>query len=178
MLIAICQIVWFMLPACVANMMPVLVKKLPVLNYPLDGGKTFFGKRITGDHKTWRGLIFGVLAAVLIALLQMILAPYLSVYLLIEYSFVNTVVVGLLLGSGALIGDAVKSFVKRQIKISEGKSWPPFDQIDWIIGAFIFTEFYFSLSPVILLGALLLLAPLHPLMHYLGYILGLTKEKI
>jgi CDP-2,3-bis-(O-geranylgeranyl)-sn-glycerol synthase len=35
---------------------------------------------------------------------------------------------------GALGGDALKSFFKRQFGIAPGGTWFPFDQIDYIIG--------------------------------------------
>ena len=48
------------------------------------------------------------------------------------------IVPGLLMGLGAGIGDAVKSFLKRRIDIEPGASWPFFDQLDFFIGAYLF----------------------------------------
>ena len=42
---------------------------------------------------------------------------------------------GLLMGVGAGIGDAVKSFLKRQLGISAGSPWLGFDQLDFFLGA-------------------------------------------
>ena len=42
---------------------------------------------------------------------------------------------GLALGIGALGGDALKSLVKRARGIAPGKSWVPFDQLDFAVGA-------------------------------------------
>ena len=64
------KIIYFILPAAFANMAPVLVKKLAALNVPLDFNMNFYGKRLFGKNKTWRGLVFGVLFAMLISLLQ------------------------------------------------------------------------------------------------------------
>lgn len=42
---------------------------------------------------------------------------------------------GLLLGLGAVSGDAVKSFFKRRLGIAPGRPWVPFDQLDFQVGA-------------------------------------------
>ena len=64
----ILESLWFILPAYLANSSPVLGHKLfGKYNYPIDFGKKLKdGKRILGDGKTWNGLIFGILVAVLV----------------------------------------------------------------------------------------------------------------
>ena len=55
------QILYFFLPAYLANISPVLVRPwLRSLAVSIDGGKTLQGKRLLGDHKTWRGLLAGI----------------------------------------------------------------------------------------------------------------------
>ena len=55
------QVCYFFMPAYLANMSPVLVSRwFSALAVPIDGGKTLWGKRILGDHKTWRGLLAGM----------------------------------------------------------------------------------------------------------------------
>ena len=122
--------VLFFLPAGLSNMSPVVANMVPVLTNwktPLDFGKTWRGKRIFGTNKTWRGLVIGTLvgglSAVVIGWLNPnVLGPY------------NQFVAGLLLGFGALAGDAIESFFKRQIGIQPGYTWFPFDQLDYIVG--------------------------------------------
>ena len=43
----------------------IFVKKINFLNYSVDFNKTWNGKRILGDHKTYRGFFFGTLGAFL-----------------------------------------------------------------------------------------------------------------
>lgn len=120
----------FFLPAGLANSTPVVVNMIPALakwTTPLDFGKSWRGKRIFGTNKTWRGLVAGSLiggiSAVLIGMLNPnVLGPY------------NQFVAGLLLGFGALAGDAIESFFKRQRGVKPGYTWFPFDQIDYIVG--------------------------------------------
>jgi len=113
--------IWFILPLYIANMTPVFLKKLNFLNYPVDFNKTIFGKRILGNHKTWRGLIFGALAGGIVSLLQS-----------------RGIIVGMMIGLGGLVGDVFGSFIKRRMNISEGERLAIVDQVDFIIGSLIF----------------------------------------
>jgi len=55
---------WAMLPAYVPNNVAVLVGGGP----PIDGGRTWGGRRLLGDGKTWRGTAGGWFAGVALAL--------------------------------------------------------------------------------------------------------------
>lgn len=177
MLDSIISVFWFLLPAGIANMSPVLFKWIPVLKTPVDFGKTFRKKPIFGKNKTWRGLVCGTLVAILVVYLQKLLYPYMQNYSLINYSSTSVFLLGFLLGFGALLGDLVESFIKRQRNTSPGKSWPPWDQIDWIIGALIFGSLLVPLSLSEIATALLLFGLLHPLMNILGYALRIKKSR-
>ncbi|MDO8642405.1 MAG: CDP-archaeol synthase [Candidatus Woesearchaeota archaeon] len=169
--------VTFFLPAGVANMMPVLVAKIPVLNVPMDFGYSFRGKRIFGDHKTWRGLVFGIGGAVLISYFIW-RVPMEPGSVAVEISVRNSIILGIALGAGALLGDAIKSFFKRQIGIKPGGSWVPFDQIDWILGALIAVHFFVAPQPVaVWITTLVLFGLLHPVINVGGYLLKIKKNK-
>jgi CDP-2,3-bis-(O-geranylgeranyl)-sn-glycerol synthase len=137
---AVLQILYFFLPAYLANMSPVLVRPcLRSLAVPIDGGKTLWGKRLLGDHKTWRGLLAGIFVGMITYELQRIVneAGFAKGLMLIDYA-AQPLLPGLLMGLGAGVGDAVKSFFKRRIDIEPGDSWPVFDQLDFFIGAYVF----------------------------------------
>ena len=68
----ILQCFYFMLPVYFANMAPVIVKKLNIYNFPIDFNKRIYGKPIFGRKKTFRGLVFGVFFAIIIAYIQYI----------------------------------------------------------------------------------------------------------
>ena len=124
--------IWFFLPAGVANVTPIFVgnwKLLKQYNKPIDMGITFRGKRIFGDNKTIYGTLIGILAGVLATILLQ-----------------QTLILGLLLSIGALGGDLVKSFFKRQLNIPSGKTWFPFDQLDYIFGALLLSALYVQLT--------------------------------
>lgn len=178
MLKLLLQIIWFFLPATLANMSPVVFKKVPFLNYPVDFNLQFQGKPLLGKNKTYRGFFFGILIAILTISLQKTLYPYLTNFSLINYNEINTYLLGFLLGQGALFGDSLESFLKRRLNISPGKPWIPFDQIDWIGGAILWSNLYISLALKINILAIILLGLLHPVINIISYALGIRDNKI
>jgi CDP-diglyceride synthetase len=64
---------YLMLPIYFANMAPVIVKKINFLKYPIDLGIKFNKKPIFGKNKTFRGLFFGVIFAIIVAFIQFLL---------------------------------------------------------------------------------------------------------
>ena len=137
MLLAMVQILYSFVPAYAADVAPVLAKGiLEPLAKPFDAGHTFRGRRIFGSHKTWRGLIVGVAAASAAYEIQAILYAlgWLREFAQLDYAR-HPLLPGLLMGFGAIAGDAVKSFFKRQMDIPPGSSWLVFDQLDFFFGA-------------------------------------------
>ena len=60
-LVAIILIMWYLLPAYIANTVAALVGG----GSPIDGGNNWNdGERILGDGKTWKGLIGGTIGGV------------------------------------------------------------------------------------------------------------------
>ena len=176
-IIELVKIIWFFLPAAIANMSPVLFKWVKFLDYPIDFNKTCFGKPLLGKNKTFRGILFGILLAILFVYIQVILYPFTKEICLINYNNINFILLGFLLGFGALFGDSVKSFFKRQLNIKPGKSWIPFDQVDWIIGAILFSIFYVALSLYDVIFAIIIFGVLHPIVNLIGYFLKIKKNK-
>ena len=171
------ELLWLFLPAGCANMLAGLSKHIRFLDYPVDFAKTWRGKRIFGDHKTWRGFFFGLLASLIMVYVQRELADQTTNYNLINYQEINIYLFGLLAGLGALLGDLLRSFFKRRKDVAPGKIWFPWDQVDWIIGAIIFISFYIPLSADRILTAIAVALIMHPLVNYICYLLKLQKNK-
>lgn len=176
---------WFLLPAAFANAAPVFGAAIPFIkswDAPIDGGRSFRGEQLLGAHKTWRGLISGILAATVILWLQQLAfthtawAQYLAGP--VDYAHLPLFVLGPLFAIGALGGDAIESFFKRQRGIKSGGTWVPFDQIDYIIGAIIVTLPFIILSPAQYLWMLIVWFIMHLLFSYAGWVAGLKKEPI
>ena len=141
-------LIWFFLPTGFANIAPVFASKIPVLkkfSYPLDFYQKFAGKRIFGDHKTYRGLFSALVVAIVISYIQKVIyvnnPEFIDSYVT-EYSQVNPIIFGFLSGLGTILGDAAKSFFKRQNNIPPGQAWFPFDQVDYVTGSILLTSLY------------------------------------
>ncbi len=175
---------WFFLPAGLANVIPVFAAHIPGLrsfSYPLDFYLRLNGKRILGSHKTWRGIILGTLTGAMICNLQKNLylsSEILRSNLMLDYTNMNTLILGSLLGLGALTGDAIKSFFKRLSGVNPGKSWLPFDQMDYILGGISFSLIYIQINLSIYLWIFILYFILHPLTTTVGYLLKLKTAPI
>lgn len=185
-LILIAQLFWFFLPAAAANMSPVFVQRVwPRLGTPIDFGKTFRGKPIFGSHKTWRGLIAGTIGGGLLFLLQWYTQSVVEVVTLwpfdaskeavVEFGYAGVLPIWFGFGMGfcALLGDAIKSFFKRRVSVQPGKPWFPFDQIDFILGAALFSAIFIDFTPLMWVLMLTVGPVLHILINRIGFALKL-----
>ena len=173
----IIKILWLLLPAEVANMSPVIFQWIPIGSQPIDLGLEINGKPLFGPHKTYRGFFVGITSSIIIVYLQKIVYPFMEPYSLINYSKINLLLLGALLGAGALTGDLVKSFFKRRFNIPSGESWVPFDQIDWVIGSLPAASFVTRLDYEIIITSIVVLGLLHPIINLIGHYLKLKKNK-
>jgi len=170
-------LVLILLPAFIANGAALIsgkIKTLRPLAIPVDLEKKWLdGRRIIGNSKTIRGFIFGIISAMAIGILTFYATEYfgLAVYSSLNYA----VLFSAILGFGALFGDTVKSFFKRRIGISEGKTLIFFDQVDFLIGAFLislpFNHFPLRFILVVFAGTFVL----HILTNILAFYLRLKK---
>lgn len=176
---------WFFLPAGLANAAPVFASRMPVLarlNIPIDAGRHFRGKRIFGDHKTVRGFFAGVFVAAVTGLIQYFAygnIAWIRHFSLVSYDSVSkSIMLGVVLGFGALLGDAVKSFFKRQFSVPSGKAWFPFDQVDYIVGGLLFSSIIIDLphSAYWWMGFIWFL--IHPIATFFAWLLGLKDSPI
>jgi CDP-2,3-bis-(O-geranylgeranyl)-sn-glycerol synthase len=175
--IDVLAVLYFLLPAAVANIMPVVIKRLCVCGFlatPIDFNVCVAGKPLLGTHKTWRGLVAGVVGGIAVAGLQALLAP--TMFDIVDYQ-TSWFVIGTLLGLGAIVGDSIKSLFKRRVGIVEGSPWVPFDQVDFSIGALLFC------APLVWPGWPLAVAAVavyglgHVLVAHIGFWSGMRKEK-
>ena len=130
---------WFLCPAFMANTAPEYAAKLGLfkrLAVPVDFNRNFFdGKPIFGNHKTFRGFLMAIAMAICIAYVQKLLfgafSPIKAISI-IDYSATSPLLIGFLMGFGALLGDLIKSFIKRRRNKKPGERWFPWDQIDFL----------------------------------------------
>jgi len=172
---------WFILPAYIANALAVVFSGGP----PIDFGKFFIdGKRIFGNGKTVGGFIGGITTGVAVGWVQVIISPYLlnvvSIYYVIDFHEVfliqASVLRGFLLSSGAMFGDLIGSFIKRRFGLKRGAPAPLLDQLDFLLGAIVFTNLMGSLQLKYVVILLIITPLIHLSANIIGYMLKLKKE--
>lgn len=176
---------WFFVPAGIANATPILVSKTPFLRNwrtPIDCNLTFHGKRLLGDHKTWRGLVCGLLTGTLLVWLQVLVYRH-SEWIVhisrpIIYTHLPIIGFGVLISFGVLAGDAIESLCKRQLGVPSGHSWFPFDQLDYIIGGLALGSLIIHLSLVHYIWVVFVWFSMHLLFSYIGYLLKFKDRPI
>ena len=173
------QSFYLILPAYFANMAPVIFARagwLKSLARPIDAGRKMGGQDLFGKSKTWRGLISAVIMSLAIVDIQTILF---STQIMRDFSVIDYSKYwwsfGILSGLGAILGDLFKSFLKRRVGIGSGKSWPVFDQLDFIAGFFLFTFWLVHPAWNIVIMTFVMTLILHPLVNLFAYLLGIKK---
>jgi CDP-2,3-bis-(O-geranylgeranyl)-sn-glycerol synthase len=152
----------FILPAYCANATPVIAGG----GLPIDLGRKFIdGKAIFGKNKTFRGFFVGLIVGTCVGLGESTIFQYPLTF-------------GLLLSLGALFGDLAGAFLKRRLGITPGNLLPVVDQVDFVVGALIFS---LLLSPSLLtwelaLTVLLITPPIHLMTNFAAYKLGLKRN--
>ncbi len=176
---------WFFMPAGFANAAPVFASKIrgsERLAVPLDFGKQFRGKRIFGEHKTLRGLLSGLVVAIITVWVQKLFYQH-SAFIVdvsrhVNYSLVNAWALGALFAMGALGFDAIESFFKRQIGIKPGGIWFPFDQIDYIVGGLLLSSLVINLPHTSYYWVGFVWFLLHPISTFVAWLLGLKDSPL
>jgi CDP-2,3-bis-(O-geranylgeranyl)-sn-glycerol synthase len=155
----IIEAIKFIFSAYCANAVPVLAGG----GVPMDFGKKFFdGKPIFGKNKTFRGFFFGLAVGTGVGLLESVVFNYPLLF-------------GLLLSLGALFGDLAGAFVKRRLGIAPGGLLPVVDQVDFVVGAILFSfpVALQMLSVELVLAVLIVTPPVHLVTNFAAYKLRL-----
>ena len=168
---------YLMLPAYFANMAPVLFKKINIFSYPVDFSKSFNKKPILGKNKTFRGLVFGIIFAISISYFQFLLYKFEFFKNISLLDYQDWLLFGFVMGSGALVGDLVKSFFKRRLGLKPGAKFVPFDQTDFVVGSLIFIMPIVDITLNIFLTSLILSFILHIIVNHVAYYLKIRNEK-
>ncbi len=150
----------FIFPAYCANAAPVLGGG----GKPMDFGKNFFdGKPILGRNKTFRGFFFGLAIGFSVGIVEC---------LLFDYPWLFSALSPL----GALLGDLAGAFLKRRLGIAPGGLLPVVDQVDFVVGALVFSVPLGVVSWELAVAVLLITPPIHLLTNFLAYKLRLKRN--
>jgi len=163
-------------------MTPPLSKKAGIFKFlekPVDFGKNSWGQPVLGSHKTWRGVILGIIVGISVTKLQVWLYrfPFIKEISFFDYYKINFLVFGLLISGGAIFGDLFFAFIKRRLKLKPGTPFLPFDQTNYVIGAFLFLTPFLKIGIHIWITIFVLTFFLHIIVNRIGYYLNLHKAK-
>ncbi|UPV75796.1 CDP-2,3-bis-(O-geranylgeranyl)-sn-glycerol synthase [Halorussus limi] len=168
---------WAMLPAYVPNNAAVLAGG----GRPIDGGRTWNGRRVLGDGKTWRGTATGILAGAALGLVLNAAEPSVSDLLGVS---LPAFPVGVLfaLPAGAMLGDIAASFLKRRTGRQRGAAFPGVDQLDFVVFALLFAflaapDWFGDVFTLPVVAVVVVVTPLlHLVTNGIAYGLGLKDE--
>jgi CDP-2,3-bis-(O-geranylgeranyl)-sn-glycerol synthase len=175
MLDLLLKTIWLLIPAYTPNNFAVIFGG----GMPIDMGKKFIdGRRILGDGKTLRGFIFGVLGGIICGVIQYYVELPFSINLFSSLAISDAFILISSLSIGSLTGDVAGSFIKRRLGKERGSALPFFDQLTFLIFAYLFA---YHLSPHfttiftvnIIIAGLIITPVLHFLANYIAFKLGL-----
>lgn len=166
-LVEVAHALYFIFPAYCANAAPVIFGG----GRPIDAGRTFVdGKPILGSHKTVRGFLAGLIVGTMVGFILQILSPLQSVLFQYDASL------GFMLSLGALVGDLFDSFIKRRLGFAPGSSFPVADQLDFVVGALLFSLMITALPDLQrILIVLILTPPIHLATNFMAFLLGVKN---
>lgn len=157
--ILIVEALIFIFPAYCANAVPVIAGG----GRPLDFGNNFIdGKPLFGKNKTFRGFFFGLAVGVFVGLTESMFFGY-------------PVLFSVLLPLGALFGDLAGAFLKRRLGIAPGGLLPIVDQVDFVIGAILFS-LPLAINLELAVAIIIITPPIHLLTNFLAYKLKLKEN--
>jgi len=151
----------FIFPAYCANAVPVLAGGGPAMDF---GKKLPDGRPVFGKNKTFRGFFAGLAVGTVAGLAESLVFNY-------------HIMFGLLLSLGALFGDLAGAFVKRRLDIPPGGLLPVVDQLDFILGAILFSlPLSMAWSWELCVTVLVITPPIHLLTNFAAYKLRLKSN--
>jgi CDP-2,3-bis-(O-geranylgeranyl)-sn-glycerol synthase len=174
-----------LLGAVVAHAPVLSFDLLPSLRRPIDGGRTFRGRRLLGDNKTWRGAIV-MFAGIVVATLVLSLWPAYWNRLPAGIQQTAPVLFALLLATGTVAAELPNSFLKRQLGVPPGRqvrsrlgvALSMLDQGDVVIGVWIALLPVWAMTVPQALLAFTVVGVVHLGVNVVGYSVGAKEVPI
>jgi CDP-2,3-bis-(O-geranylgeranyl)-sn-glycerol synthase len=152
--------------------------------WPLDGGRTFRGRRIFGDNKTVRGFLV-IIPATSLAMVGFGMVAQRANLAIWPLSVPGLFLLGATSAFGLMLGELPNSFLKRQLDIDPGH--PPkhrlgkiisalADRLDSVMGALLGAALVVEMSWATAAWCFVLGPPIHGLFSALLYVLGVKRR--
>lgn len=176
---------WLFLPAMIPNSAAVVFGKMSKTK--IDFGRSWRGKRIFGDGKSWGGFFGGGFSGIVLGLILIGIASIWDSENFWGYGpFWRNVGILATLAFGAVLGDLTGAFIKRRLGLARGQKAPILDQYDFVIGALCITALFFpdwiyatyieGWHIAALIFLLVIMFAIHRSMNIIGFKAGLKKE--
>lgn len=169
---------WYLLPMGMANVAPVLFRnRFRFLAIPVD--RLVGGHGVFGSHKTLRGLLVAILVGSITFWWQQLVSqlPWAQQLGWFDYQSM-TLWFGVLAGLGAIVGDLLRSAVKRRLGIRPGGRFVPWDQLDYLTGGILATLPLFQPHWAVIVGTLMIGFILHVIVGRIGFWLGMKQDRL
>ncbi|MGI5964830.1 MAG: CDP-2,3-bis-(O-geranylgeranyl)-sn-glycerol synthase [Candidatus Methanomethylophilaceae archaeon] len=174
---------WLFLPAMLPNSAAVVFGG----GTKMDFGKSWRGKRIFGDGKSWRGFFGGAFSGILLGLILIGISHIFDPANHWGYGETKQAfAIVCTLAFGAVLGDLCGAFIKRRLGLERGQKAPILDQYDFVAGALLFTALFNGRwvygtyvegwNILALIFLLLIMFGIHRGINIIGYRAGLKKE--
>jgi hypothetical protein len=172
---------WLFLPVLGAAALhaPVLrFDLLRPLKRPIDGGRSWRGRRLLGDNKTWRGA------------LVMSSGPLLATVALSRFDWfrrrlpldANPLLLGAILGVSTVAGELPNSFLKRRLDIAPGTqrnaALTVFDQADFVLTAWLLLRPVYRMPAREAAEVFTIVAAAHLPINLIGRVLGARSSAL
>ena len=158
-------------------MAAVYSRRFDILNYPLDFGLSIRTERVFGDNKTWRGMVFGVLVGQIAFLVQLLIDAAFDIAILNSH-LALPLWLGAAMSAGAILGDAIESYVKRRIRIGPGQKLVVWDQIDFILGAAVVSFAFWQAGLVAFIIMLAVVLVVTMVIQRIAYVVGIKDDPL
>jgi CDP-2,3-bis-(O-geranylgeranyl)-sn-glycerol synthase len=181
------QVLYLFAPLLAASAVAGLVLRFDLLSglaRPIDAGRTWRGRRLFGDGKTWRGVVVAVAVCVAGAAVQRhVVGGSAGDLALADYRTTNVFLFGAAMGGGAMLGELPNSFVKRRLGIARGETargalavlFYVWDQVDLLTTAWPLLSFWVQPTPALAATSVVVALVLHPLLSLLGWVVGARR---
>ncbi len=158
---------------------------LKPLKRPIDGGRSFRGRRIFGDNKTWRGALV-IVAGVVVTTLALSHWDWWWSRLPDDLRDAGPLPYGLLLGLGVVLGELPNSFVKRRLDIPPGAQRRSlsgvlltiYDQADFVPVVWLLLLPLWAMAPWQAALVFLVVTTVHLVINVIGYAIGARAAPI